>query len=310
MQLRQLAYLVRIIEMGSVSRASQVLHVAQPALSQQINQLEEELGVQLLHRSVRGVTPTDAGLAVYRQAQLILKQVEATRLIAAEADAGPAGTVSIGLPWTVASLLGLPLLREVRATLKAVRLEIVEGPSSVLGSLLAEGKIELAVLFDSAATSGLIVRPVLSEPLLFVGPPGSLAGKSSMTLEETAGFPLLLMSRPNGIREMIEQRFAAVGCKPNIAAQINAPALLIDAVRAELGYSILPACGLEEPIRRGEVDAIELEDGSLRRTVSICTSRLFTASRAAEHVHAIVHRLMRTAVEEWRWSASLLDSAS
>lgn len=307
MQLRQLAYFIRIVEMGSVSRASQTLHVAQPALSQQINQLEDELGVKLLHRSVRGVLATDAGMAVYRQAQLILKQVEATRLIAAEADAGPAGTVSVGLPWTVSSLLGLPLLQEVRAKLKAVRLEIVEGPSSVLASLLAEGKVELAVLFDNAATMGLTMRPVLSEPLLFVGPPGSLAGRKSMSLQDTAAFPLLLMSRPNGIREMIEQRFASVGKKADIAAQINAPGLLIEAVRSNLGYSVLPACGLEEPIRKGEVDAIELEDGALRRNVFLCTSRLFAVSRATEHVHAIVYSLMRAAVEEARWSAKLVE---
>lgn len=141
---------------------------------------------------------------------------------------------------------------------------------------------QVLVSFGDAVTSGLIVRPVLSEPLLFVG------------------------RHPGGAGTALRRH----RMQADITAQINAPALLIDAVRAKLGYSILPACGLEEPIRRGEVDAIELEDGGLRRTVSICTSRLFTASRAAEHVHAIVQRLMCTAVKESRWSASLLDRNS
>src|SRR5215204_1828268 len=89
LDLRQLKSLVCIVEVGSFSRASQSLHVAQPALSQQISQLEAELGVKLLARSVRGVAPTEAGLAVYRQAQVILKQVETTRFIAQQADVGP-----------------------------------------------------------------------------------------------------------------------------------------------------------------------------------------------------------------------------
>lgn len=108
MQLRQLVYFVRIVEIGSFSRAAQSLHVAQPALSQQIGQLEDELDVKLLTRSVRGVTPTDAGHAIYRHAQAILRQIDATQLIAAQAGSGPAGKVTVGLPWTIASLLGLP----------------------------------------------------------------------------------------------------------------------------------------------------------------------------------------------------------
>lgn len=201
MEFRQLKYFVRIVEAGSVSRASQSLHVAQPALSAQINRLEEELGVKLLDRSVRGVTPTEAGAAVFRQAQLILKQVEATQLVAAQADSGPAGPVAIGLPWTVASVLGLALLKEVSATLKSVRLEITEGPSSVLAQLLAQGKLDVAVTFDNTTDGGLRMQPVVSEPLLLVGARGSLAERSGSTLAEAAVLPLLLLSRPNGIRE-------------------------------------------------------------------------------------------------------------
>ena len=77
-ELRQLRYFVRIVEVGSVSRASQSLHVAQPALSQQVSRLEQELGTRLLSRSVRGVTPTDAGQAVYQHARRILRLVSST----------------------------------------------------------------------------------------------------------------------------------------------------------------------------------------------------------------------------------------
>ena len=122
MELRQLRYFTEIVDAGSVTRASQSLHVAQPALSLQISRLEDELGKKLLMRSVRGVTPTQAGAAVYKQAQLILKQVEATQMIAHQSDDGPAGAVTVGLPWTVTSVLGLKLLQEIRTQCPAVRL--------------------------------------------------------------------------------------------------------------------------------------------------------------------------------------------
>ena len=87
MQLRQLLYLTRIIDSGSLSQASRTLHIAQPALSRQISRLEDELGVKLLVRSVRGVTPTDAGIAVYRKATVILDQMQAMRRTAEANDA-------------------------------------------------------------------------------------------------------------------------------------------------------------------------------------------------------------------------------
>lgn len=306
MELRQLKYFVRIVEVGSVSRASQSLHVAQPALSLQISHLEEELGTKLLTRSVRGVTPTDAGAAVYRQAQLILKQIEATQLIASQADIGPAGPVAVGLPWTVTSVIGLPLVREVREALKSVRLEITEGPSSMLATLLAQGKLDLAVLFDNTTDGGLVMKKVVSEPLLLVGGKGTLVGRDAMTLAEAAGMPLLLLSRPNGIREEIERIWATQGLKPQMVAEINAPGLLIDAVQAGLGFSVLPSCAMEERLQKGELDAIALEGGTLTRTVYLSTSRLFAPTRAAEHVHALVERLMREAIETGKWNGRWL----
>lgn len=301
MELRQLKYLIGIVEAGSVSRASQSLHVAQPALSQQIGRLEDELGVKLLARSVRGVVPTEAGLAVLHQARTILKQVEAARLAARQAGSGPAGAVAIGLPWTVSLLLGLALLREVRLQLPAVHLELVEGPSSFLADLLAQGKVEVAVLFDAVATGGLELEPVLVEPLLFIGASGALAGQGEITLAAAATYPLLLLSRGNGIREAVERRWVECGAKPNLLAEINSPGLLLQAVQDGLGFSVLPSCGIDQAVQQGRLDAVPLEGGSLTRTVHIGISRLVATSLAAEAVVRIMRRLMLEAVDGGRW---------
>src|SRR5712692_7737144 len=106
LDLRQLRYFVAIVDAGSVSRAALVLHIAQPAMSQQLAHLEREIGTKLLRRSVRGVAPTDAGKAVYRHAQTLLKLAAETANVARGAGAGASGRVRIGLPSSIAMILG------------------------------------------------------------------------------------------------------------------------------------------------------------------------------------------------------------
>jgi DNA-binding transcriptional LysR family regulator len=305
-EFRQLRYFVRIVDMGSLSRASQSLHIAQPALSQQIGRLEEELGVKLLDRSVRGVSPTDSGRALYDQAQLILKQMDQARLSAITADAGPAGPVAIGLPWTISNLLGLELLSEVRQYFPGIRLEVVEGPSSFLSGLLASGKLDLAILFDDNVNSGLAVTPLLREPLLLVGPKGSLSKYETIELHEVADLPLLLLSTPNGIREQLDQRLTAEGLHPNLVAEINAPHLLKQAIAKGLGYSVLPASGIEDWVRQNQLDSVTIAGTPLERTVLLTSSRLFPLSAAAECVSKVMQRLIFTAVERKRWRGQLI----
>lgn len=307
MELRQLKYFVRIVEAGSVSRASQLLHVAQPALSQQISRLEQELGVQLLSRSVRGVTATEAGKAIYQHARLILRQVEATQQIAQEqAGNGPSGRVAVGLPWTVTSLLGLALLGDIRKNYPAIQLEITEESSLVLEQQLAQGRLDLAVVFGQGPDAGIHLRPLVQEPLRLVGARGSLPGGHSRTLEEVARLPLLVLSR---IREEIEQALEPTGIRAQVVAEINAPGLLSEAIRAGYGFSILPSCALEEQVRAGLIDVVDIEGLSVRRTLYLGTSRLYPPPPAAAHVLHSIRQLVHETVNCGKWNAQWIGGA-
>ncbi len=103
MELRQLRYFVRVVEQGSMSRAALDLDVVQSALSQQITRLESELSTRLLQRTPRGVTPTEAGLAFFREAQLTLRHADQAARVARQARLS--GTVTVGLAPTTASVL-------------------------------------------------------------------------------------------------------------------------------------------------------------------------------------------------------------
>ncbi|WP_330211977.1 LysR substrate-binding domain-containing protein [Pseudomonas sp. Z18(2022)] len=293
MNLRQLSYFISIVEEGSFSRAAKLLHIAQPALSQQLINLEVELGAKLLLRSVKGVTPTATGKAVLRQAQLILKQVETARLIASQAETGPAGPVKIGLPWTISSRIGIELLVMVTSNCPAIQLEVIEGPSSFLANLLAKGSLDMAVLFDNSADGGMIMTKIATEPMLFVAPHGSLPDADAIALSDVMSHKLLLLSRPNGVRETLERIWKKEKMVPNVVAEINSPHLLLLAVSKGLGGAILPKSAVQESINNGEVDGRMIEDRRMVRHIYLSISRLEDETEAAEHVHSILEELIR-----------------
>lgn len=306
MEIRQLRYLVGIIDAGSISRAALALHVAQPALSLQMNQLEARLGVKLLNRSVRGVTATEAGAAVYRHAKQLLRQLEATQAIAAQADLGPAGPVTLGLPWTVSSVIGLPLLRAVLEALPAVKLQVTEGPSALLAALVAQGRVDLAIVFGNTPDQALSLQPVIEEPLWLVSARGTGPRSDVCSVAESARYPLVLMSPPNGIREQLDRLWLEAGVKPRIVADINSPGLLMAAVEQNIGSSILPSASVAGPSTPERLDRVLLNEGSVVRTAYLGIARQYAASRALECVAQLLIGCVAQAVEQGKWQGRLL----
>ena len=166
MELRQLRYFVRTVELGSMGRAALDLGVVQSALSQQISRLEGELATRLLQRSARGVLPTDAGAAFFREAQLTLRHAEQAQRAARSARL--TGTVSVGLAPTTAAVLAMPLMRAMRERYPDVRLHMVESLSGHLAGMLNARQLDLAVLFSTQAGRRWSVMPLLEEKLLLI----------------------------------------------------------------------------------------------------------------------------------------------
>src|SRR5277367_2683349 len=141
LQLRHLRYFVKIVEAGSFSRAAATIHVAQPALSQQIGELERELAVSLLHRSARGVRPTAAGEILYREASAILRQMEQLPGVVRSSGGETEGAVSLGMSSTLASFLAGPFLEACRTALPKVTLRLTTGDSLMLQSRIDAGTL-------------------------------------------------------------------------------------------------------------------------------------------------------------------------
>ena len=303
MELRQLRYFVAIVDHGSFSRAAQVLHIAQPALTQQIRQLEEELAVQLLHRSAQGVLATDAGKTFYEHAQAILKQVGDARQAVTQAADKPAGTVALGIPQSVSGALALPLLVAVRETYPEISLQLTEELSGNLVEQLRSGRINLAVLFDDGQLHAFSTDALVEEEMMFVTKNGSrfaMPGES-VTLAEALAQPLILPSPQHGVRPRIEAVVRAAGLALNNVTDINSVAILKSAILADLGATILPAAPLLSEIERGTMRAQRITGCRLSRTVVLGSSRNIPLTNAAAAVQRLVLSVTRELCARGRW---------
>ena len=149
MDLKQLAYFVRVAELGSFTRAAEALGVAQPALSRQVRQLEVELRQSLLARNGRGALPTEAGKLLLAHGRGILHQVQRAHEELGRLRGALAGRVAVGLPTSLARVLTVPLTRAFRQAMPEASLSISEGLSVALLESLLNGRLDIAVLYNA-----------------------------------------------------------------------------------------------------------------------------------------------------------------
>lgn len=281
MDVRQLRYFVNIVDYGSLGKAAEKLYVAQPSLSQQIAKLEDDLGVPLLVRSPQGVKPTAAGQALYRHARLVLHQMEQLRQEVREGVGAESGTVAIGLPTTMASVLAMPVFERVRERFPCIRLQFFESMSGYLNELLANGRLDLAILFRDTATPGISALPVLDEELYLMGEPGVSARARTCVLAALADVPMVAPGVSNGLRLLLERTFAREQVPLNIIADIDSLPMLLSAAQSGAACTILPASALalrasaERPKTRRIVDPL------IRRPASICWPNALPVSSAS-----------------------------
>ena len=157
-----------VAELGSLTRAAEALHVAQPALSQQIRLLEADLGVALLARGPCGVTPTDAGRRMLAEACRLIDDASGV-VERVRAPADPEGEVVIGVGQSIGSVFVAPLLRQAAERLPRVRVQVRELLGGLLQDLIRSGAIDFALSLNTVSGHGVRSRPLLAEEMCLVG---------------------------------------------------------------------------------------------------------------------------------------------
>lgn len=310
MELRQLRYFVAIVDHGSLSRAARVLHIVQPALTQQIQLLEQELEAQLLHRSAQGMLTTDAGKLFYEHAQAILKQVGDARSAVAQSTKRPSGTVALGIPQSVSGALALPLLMAVREQYPEISLQLTEELSGNLIEQLKSGRINLAVLFDDGQLGGFIVKPIVEEQMMYITCAKShFAHKGdTIRLETALQVRLILPGFQHGVRPRIENLARTRGLVISDVIDINSIAILKSALLADMGATILPMAPLMSEIERGELVAVPIDAEDISRTVVLCASKNIPLTNAAGAVERLVLDVAQKLCDSGKWLGTSLTA--
>lgn len=309
MELRQLRYLISIIDFGSFSKASGQLNVAQPALSQQIANLESELEKPLLVRSARGVSPTEAGLHLYRQAQVILALVERAKSDARMSEFSEqfVGQVSVGLPTSTATMVALPYIQRMRSNFPGIHLRIVEALSGHLLEMLLNNRIDLAIQFRSEAAAGLQIEPLLKEDLFWISSDAETAGQP-ISIAEMATRPVTVPGKPHAMRSVIDQACQEHNVELNIIADVDSlPALRGIAATGFAGV-ILPQSALAESTGYGPIFSRPIEP-KLSRPLALCRSEGAPRSRAMQAAEEVLRFLVKDLVEAGTWKGATLDPA-
>lgn len=308
MELRQLRYFMRVVELGSMSRAALELGMVQSALSQQISRLEGELSTRLLQRTSKGVLPTEAGLAFFREAQLTLRHAE--QAVRAAQQARLSGSVSVGLAPTTAAVLGMPLLLAMRERYPDVRLHLVESMSGHVTTMLNARQLDLAVLFSTDPGRRWSVMPLLEEKLYYIRARSSVQGKlpAKVRAASLKGAPLIMPTGGHGLRSALDAVFSRARIQPTVVAEIDSLSMLMDAVEAGLGGSLQPWAAVSRYRDAGERFALsELADPQARRRNMLCSLSDDELSPAGLATRVVLADCVRELVRTGRWvGASLL----
>jgi LysR family transcriptional regulator, nitrogen assimilation regulatory protein len=304
MDLKQLAYFVRVAELGSFTRAAEVLRVAQPALSRQVRSLEVELRQPLFERTGRGVTLTPAGSSLLAHARGLLQQAERAREDLEALRGAPVGRLALGVPPSVGRVLTAPLVQAWRERLPQATLSMVEGLSTYLLDWLAQGRIDLAVVYNATPAASRVLQPVLAEPLYLVSQRGRGAEGAPVALDELAQRPLVIPGRPNAIRMQLEAALAGQGLGLNVALEIDSVAAMLDLVaegRAAGSAGGLHAVLSRHALRGREAQfslrALKVGRRALATTLWLATSsqrpRGPLLEQASDQVQALLLKLWR-----------------
>ncbi|MGP1613702.1 MAG: LysR substrate-binding domain-containing protein [Pollutimonas bauzanensis] len=297
MELKQLEYFIKAVELGSLSKAAYAMHIAQSAFSLHIARLEKEVGCQLFTRSSQGVVPTERGLRFYRQARGALIQINGLKLIGRGAEGNVQGHVTLGVPVSVAQMLSVDFVGALRKRYPGIMLCMIEYPSSHLAELLVNRRLDLALLYVEQVPRGIDALPVLVEDFYVIDAAAGWTAKERR-LRTLHRQPVVLPAVPNSVRTNLERACSALDIELNVVAECSSPATMIRLAQAGIGATVLPLSALHScPDMKGTVPALLIEP-TLSRTLALC--RATEAPKeppllaVQETLLAVFHRLLHS----------------
>lgn len=305
MDIKQLKAIVTVAEVGSVTRAAELLHLVQPAVTRQIRTLEQELSVPLFERTGQGMRPTEAGAIMVDRARRALGELERARAEVQPTPGAVTGIVTVGLLESTSDLLAEPLVSAVAHNHPGVQLRLMTAYSGHLQQWLDDGDLDLTLLYNLDSTPSLNARPLVREQLWAVAPASAgLRADRLVPFEDAAKHPLVMPAPGHALRALIDAAAVRAAADLNVVAQTNSMRVQKQLVRAGHGWTVLPGLGIAEDVTRGTVSAAPLSEPDVWRSIVLGTPRTGRTPPAVEVVARELVRQINSAVTEGRWPSA------
>jgi DNA-binding transcriptional LysR family regulator len=301
-QIQQLRYVVAVAAERHFTRAARRLHVAQPSLSSQVRALEFELGAELFDRSRRGVTLTAAGEQFLPWARQALADCESGREAVRELLGLHRGRLAIGATPSLTTGLLPPLLAAFRTRYPGVELLLRQAGSQDLVASLDEGELDVALVILPVGAPRVSARPLAEEELvLAVSPRHRFAGRSSITVKDLRGLPLVGFREGYDLRETTLTACRTAGFEPTLALEGGEMDGVLALAAAGLGAAVVPHTALRTATGLQE---IRFSSGMPRRTIGLARG----ADRPRPRAAAAFEEALFTSLAEDGWPGGQLGS--
>ena len=306
MDLRQLRTFSCVAELGSLSKASDTLRVAQPALSRQIKLLEHELRAELFTRNGRGMVLTDAGRLLLARTAGIVRQIDQMRDEIQSAGGPPSGRVVLGLVPTVSCVISARLARRTVDKYPGISLCIVESYSGHLMEWLHRGEMDLALIYGPSSDLHLTVQSLGRDTIVAVGPRGSgLAQKKQVDIGWLLRQRLVLPSHSHGLRALIEHAAAKKKLKLDVKLEADSFRVLTSLVEEGLGYTLLPPSSVRNEVADGRLETAAIAKPAPMRELTLASPIDHPGSTAIALITELIRDELSACREEGLWDIRL-----
>ncbi len=264
--LKQLRYFARIMECGSISSASHNLNIAQTALGLQVRALEASLGVTLLIRHPRGVSPTVEGKIVYSAAVDILASVNEMVVSVNLQSSSKPRDIWIGLSPHIVSAIGASAVVLQDEYIPGVRLHIMEGFRSTLIHDITKGDLDWAIIPEANKVESCHSVPIFNQSIKLICKPGTDLPPGPITMKKVLAGNLVLGNQGQVIPTLLSQAAMKLGLKYNIAFEVESVSTQRQLILNENVWGLLPSSRVEEWVKQGSLEAHDIIDPPLNAT--------------------------------------------
>ena len=305
MDFKQLRAFLTVADTGNVTRAADVLHLVQPAVSRQIRLLEEDVGTPLFDRERHGMALTEAGKTLADYARRAMLELDRARAEIGNVGSGIGGLVTLGLLPSTIDLLSSPLVSAISGAFPNIRVRIAMGYAGTLLRWLETGEVDAALLYGAERSPDIQVTPLVEEALWVIGPRGAkLRADKPVPLANLARHKLVLPSAPHGIRTLVEHACAVAHVTLDLSAETNALSVQRSLVLGGHGLTILPPISVAEDLRTHQLTGAPLSDPTITRTIVLGLPANRPIGRHVRCAVDILVDVAKSAIEAGTWPES------